>query len=250
MKKLIVILAFVLVGAYAQTKNTDVKFNDNHKDEKPHVGHDHDDHAHKHSHTSLDGKHAHVSIDTKADTHNHESLDEKHDNHNHSNLDDKRSDHETLSDKHDNHGHDHDEAKHDDHAHDGHGHGDEDGHAHGGSKAVGEGKAIKELDEEKGISFSKEAMLNLKIKLRPLSKSSISIPKVALVYSRNQKAVYVLRAGYFKMEEVSVLKVTKNSYSVKLKHFEVGDKIVMSDVNLIRVSDIYAKDKSEYGHSH
>lgn len=264
MKKLIVLLAFVLVSANAQTNKSDTLVKDSLREEKSNSDHDHDNLESRkrknnskssdkgHDHEEKHGDHDHGKIEEKHDHDDHEKIEGKHDDHNHGQKEEKHDDHDhgKENDKHDDHGHGTEEGKHDDHGHDDHGHGDEEGHAHGSSKAVGEGKAIKELDEEKGISFSKEAMANLKIELKTLTKDSITIPKVSLVYSRVQKAIYVLRDGYFKMVEVSVLKSNKKSYFIKIKNFEKGDKIVMSDVNLIRVSDIYAKDKSEYGHSH
>ena len=148
--------------------------------------------------------------------------------------------------KHDNIGHkDHDDHK----GHDDHKEGD-DGHDHGGGKAIGKGKAIVDVDEKKGFKLSKEAIKTLKLKLNTVDGSSFKIKKKTLVASKNKKGVYRFRAGYFKFMQAKIIKELPNGYMVEVKGVDFGDQIVVNGVGLLRVTDVYSTDKSEYGHSH
>ncbi len=152
------------------------------------------------------------------------------------------SKHEKKHDDHDDHkGHDH--AKHDDHD-------DHKGHDHGTSKAIGKGKAIEVVDEEKGFKLSKEAIKTLKLKLQNVDGDEFEIGKKTLVSSKSIKGVYRFRAGFFKLLSAKILKETKSGYKVKVAGVEFGDQIVINGVGLLRVTDVYSTDKSEYGHSH
>jgi hypothetical protein len=206
------------------------------------------------------------------------SSSEKHvegDGHDHSKKDDhKGHDHENEKDhgdhgeeghkghekegKHEDHDEHDDKDKHDDHS--GHGkengkkhddHGSHDDHDdHGGGKAIGKGKAIVEVDKDKGIRLSKEAVKTLKIKLQNVEGSSFKISKKTLVASKNTKGVYRFRAGFFKLLPATISKELKDGYMVSVNGVDFGDQIVVDGVSLLRVADIYSTDKSEYGHSH
>ena len=177
---------------------------------------------------------------------------ESHDGHDHNEHSDsiERDSHE---------GHDHDEhegvetEEHEDH--DGQDHvevesDEHDGHDHGSVKAIGKGKAIEEVDDNKGFRLSKEAIKTLKIKLKSVKGKSFNVEKSALVASKNIKGIYIYRNGYFKLFSVSINKEMKKSYSVNLSNVRFGDQVVISGVPLLRVSDIYSTDTSEYGHAH
>lgn len=154
--------------------------------------------------------------------------------------------------------HGHEKKGHDDHK----GHKDEDGHAHGkskkddhsdhgdGGKAIGEGKAIVAVDEVKGLKLSKETIRTLKIKLKTVEGATFKITKETLVTSKSKKGVYRFRGGYFKFLEAVILKEEKSGYKVKVKGVEFGDQIVINGVGLLRVTDVFSTDESEYGHSH
>lgn len=144
---------------------------------------------------------------------------------------------------HDDHDDHDEEAGHDDH---GHGH----GHGHGGGKAIGAGKAIVEVDEEKGFKLSPEASKTLKIKLSKVVGSKFKISKSTLVTSKNIKGVYRLREGFFKLLPVKITKEVKGGYMVEVLGVKSTDQIVVSGVGLLRVTDVYSTDKSEYGHAH
>ena len=157
----------------------------------------------------------------------------------------KRHDHSKQEEKHDDHddhkGHDH--SKHDDHD-------DHKGHDHGASKAIGKGKAIEVVDEKKGFKLSKEAIKTLKLRLQNVDGDEFEISKTTLVSSKSIKGVYRFRAGFFKLLNAKILKETKSGYKVKVAGVEFGDQIVINGVGLLRVTDVYSTDESEYGHSH
>lgn len=166
-----------------------------------------------------------------------------------------------IEKKSDHKGHDHskghdDQGKHDDHkGHDDHGekkgHSDHDDHDdHGGGKAVGKGKAIEEVDEKKGFKLSIEAIKTLKLKLQTVNGDEFKIAKGTLVASKSVKGLYRFRGGFFKFLPVELLKEEKGKYLVKVKGVDFGDQIVIDGVGLLRVTDVYSTDKSEYGHSH
>ena len=167
--------------------------------------------------------------------------------------------HSKTSKHSDDDGHDHSKAGHDDHDdHDGHDHSkaghddqdDHDGHDHGGGKAIGKGKAIEVVDEVKGFKLSKEAIKSLKLKLKTVDGDEFEIEKTTLVTSKNVKGLYRFRGGFFKFLPVSLVKEKNGKYLVKVKGVDFGDQIVTNGVGLLRVTDVYSTDKSEYGHSH
>ncbi|MCT4641209.1 MAG: hypothetical protein N4A33_02860 [Bacteriovoracaceae bacterium] len=170
--------------------------------------------------------------------------------------------HDKTSQHSDDDGHDHSNKKgHDDHSghnhskdshseHKGHKHGSEDDHGHGNGKALGKGKAIEVVDEVKGFKLSKEAIKSLELKLKTVDGDEFEIEKPTLVTSKNIKGLYRFRGGYFKFLEVKLVKEIKGKYLVKVKGVDFGDQIVTNGVGLLRVTDVYSTDKSEYGHSH
>ena len=204
--------------------------------------HDHgsrDDHS-EHSHEKKDknskkkknehGDHLH----RKASSMNHKGHED--------NLDSAEHDNHKESGEHDEHDK---HAKHDDHGDHG-----EDHHDHGSSKAIGESKAITEVDEVKGLKLSPEAIKTMKIRLTPANRGTLMIAKSTLVTSKNIKGVYRFRDGFFKFLQASSVKEVNNKYKIKVKGITSGDQIVTNGLGLLRVSDIYSTDKSEYGHSH
>lgn len=186
-----------------------------------HAGHDHKETKH-----------------SKDDGHEHNKK-KKHDEHEHSEGYDNIEG--SSSPVHDAH------TDHDDHK-------EENGHAdhgeHGGGKAVGKGKAIEEVDESKGFKLSKEAIKTLKLKLQTVDGDEFSIDKTTLVSSKSTKGLYRFRGGFFKFMPVELLKESKGKYLVKVKGVDFGDQIVIDGVGLLRVTDVYSTDTSEYGHSH
>ena len=49
---------------------------------------------------------------------------------------------------------------------------------------------------------------------------------------------------------VTSIKKVQGKYFVKVKGVVVGDQIVTGGVGLLRVTDVYSTDESEYGHGH
>ena len=145
-----------------------------------------------------------------------------------------------------NHREEHHEEHHDEHDE----HEDHEGHEHGGAKAIGDGKAIELVDENKGFKLSKEAVKTLEIKLESINSGEFEIEKEVLVTSKNLKGIYRYRDGYFKFLTVESIKEIKGKYLIYIKDFKRGDQIVTNGIGLLRVADVYSTDKSEYGHSH
>ena len=138
--------------------------------------------------------------------------------------------------------------EHDDHkGHDDHKHSN---HSHGGKKAIGKGKAIIEVSQKKGFRLSKQAINTLRLKLNTVNGAKFEINKETLVHSKNLKGVYRFRGGYFKFLPVIIKKEKLNKLLVEVKGLSFGDQIVINGVSLLRVTDIYSTDKSEYGHAH
>ena len=131
-------------------------------------------------------------------------------------------------------------------------HGDHGDDEHRSSKKVGKGKAIEQIDEEKGFKLSKEAIKTMGLNFKILSKgqSEFEIKKATLVTSREFKGVYRYRLGFFKLLEVQILKGTRSGYKVKVKEIKHDDQVVVSSVGLLRVADLYSTDESEYEHAH
>lgn len=134
-----------------------------------------------------------------------------------------------------------------------HGHHDnleEEGHGHhGGGKAIGQGKAILEVDEHKGFKLSPEAIKTLGIQFSA-SSSKLTIKSSTLVSAKGEKGVYIYRSNFFKLITIKITKQIDDGYIIELGEFKDGDQIVVGGVGLLRVSDIYSTDKSEYGHGH
>jgi hypothetical protein len=166
----------------------------------------------------------------------------------------KNDDHSSVSSHSDDDGHNHKKKKHDhskghdDHSED---HDNHEGHdGHGGGKAIGKGKAIEAVDKVKGFKLSREAIKTLKLKLQTVDGDEFTIQKTTLVASKGSKGLYRFREGFFKFLPVKIIKEVSNKYLVKVKGVDFGDQIVTNGVGLLRVSDVYSTDKSEYGHSH
>lgn len=114
------------------------------------------------------------------------------------------------------------------------------------TKAIGEGKAILKVDDQKGFILSDRAIRTLNIGFEDYFKDEISIKKDALVTSGDIKGVYRLRDHFFKLIEVIILSDKEEHYVIKLASFKNGDKYITKGVDLLRVADIYSQDKSEY----
>lgn len=153
------------------------------------------------------------------------------------------------------HDSDHAHEKEDDHAHeekDEHDHGhdkEEEGHAHEeGPKAVGAGKAIEVVDEKKGFKLNAAAENLMHLKFMEITQLPVKVNKEALVIAKSEIGVYRARQSFYKF--IALKKDGKGDYSLSKGEFEVGDKLVTAGLDLLRISDVFSQDKSDYGHSH
>ena len=134
-------------------------------------------------------------------------------------------------------------AKHDEHA------------GHGGQKAMGESKAIVNFDKQKGIRFSHEAVSTMQLQLKEIKEDKIfKVPDSGLVRQREQHAVYLYKNGFFNLFHVRVVEEHKKEghFLVKLKKkLDLSErKLLLNNVNLVRVAEIYSQDDQEYSHAH
>lgn len=214
-----------------------------------HKGHDHDGHSEESHEKEVKKSHkGHDHDDHSEESHKEEKRDE-HEGHDHDEHTESSHSKKKVKDKH--LGHEANDDSHDEHAHEGHDEDSEDEHDdHGSSKAIGEGKAIEEVDETKGFKLSKEATKTIKVKTSPIAGKTIEIPKGALVVSLNEKGIYRYRNGYYKFLKVAIKDESSNSYFIFSEDLNSGDKIATEGVGLLRVADIYSTDTAEYGHSH
>lgn len=123
-------------------------------------------------------------------------------------------------------------------------------HTEESSKAIGKGKAIEEVNEDRGFKLSSEAIKTLKIKMQKLDRKILTIFRDTIVSTRGFNGVYVYREGFFKLIKVVVLSKDKAGYKIKIEEFKAGDQIVTNGADLLTVADVFSKDSSEYGHSH
>jgi len=183
--------------------------------------------------------------------HGHMSNKEKKEDH----TEGEAHDHES---EHDDHESIEEHKEHDDHKkeeHSDHGDKKEDGHVghddhEGSGKAVGKGKAILAIDENKGFMLSEEAIKSLGIEFKKVDSSTFMITKETLVTYKMNKAVYRFRDGFFRLQDAQILNEFDHGYKVEVKGIKGGDHIVTSGTGLLRVTDVYSTDKSSYGHSH
>ncbi len=162
----------------------------------------------------------------ESDDHNHEHESHQED----SNHDDESG----TSKEHEEHGdHDEQEEEHDEH-----------GDHEEGSRKVGEGKAVLELDKQKGFKLSPEAYQALGVKHQRVENGQFHIPKSALVRMKNTTGIYRYKDQFFSLISVGVLNEDKNQYHLKTP-LKAGDHVVVQGVELLRVADIYSQDTSE-----
>lgn len=173
----------------------------------------------------------------------------KHDDANH-----KHEEKNEHAEKEHGHEHDHDEKKeaheneHNDEHNDEHGDDHGDDHDHGSSKAIGVGKAIEVVDDNNGFKLSKEAQEKMKLAFFEIHQVPTVVKKEALVVTKDLVGVYRLRDSYYKF--IPLKKDMKNNFILSKEEFYLGDKIVVSGLDLLSISDVYSQDKSEYGHGH
>ncbi len=121
---------------------------------------------------------------------------------------------------------------------------------HGSAKSIGLGKAILEVDKVKGLKLSDEAIKTLNLTLKKVSTEVFSIDRDSLVVSKSMKGIYRFRDNFFKYLPVTSINKKQGKYFVRVKGIVAGDHVVTGGVGLLRVTDVYSTDESEYGHGH
>src|SRR5690606_15835850 len=111
-------------------------------------------------------------------------------------------------------------------------------------------KAIMEVNHEGGIKLSKEATSLLEIKTMKARNGKVILPYEAVVFIKKEKGIYIKRDGFYYYVEIASISRFKNQVSFNYSNFKSKDEIVISGVELLRVSDVFSKDESEYGHGH
>lgn len=117
-------------------------------------------------------------------------------------------------------------------------HGDH--HDDHGSEKVGEEKAITAVDKELGFKLSPEATKRLAIKTVRFEYGFENISKDAYVIVAKERALYRKRDGFYKLIDEHEL----------TGEFQGGDEVVIQGIGLLRATDIFSTDESEYGHAH
>ncbi len=138
----------------------------------------------------------------------------------------------------------HEEGHHEEDRHGG------DHHGHGSGKAIGKGKAITEVQVQKGFKLSKEAFEAMKLVAQDITHPLITVPNSALVLVNDQTGFYRLRNDFFKFVPVKIAKSDSDLITFQSLSFRSGDKVIIRGLGLLRVTDVYSTDKSEYGHAH
>lgn len=141
-------------------------------------------------------------------------------------------------------------------------HGEEEGHSHGegdgddeSESQFGEGKAISAVSEGgERFKLAERSTELLGIKaaaIKALSKQTFKIPKLALVRSRADYGVYVVREGWIQLIEVELLNGPRSG-EVKIlsKKLKQKDMIIVSGLGFVRVAHVQASGKGGEGHDH
>ena len=109
---------------------------------------------------------------------------------------------------------------------------------HGGGKALGAGKAIVENSPTEGIRLNPETVKKLGITLKRFVSLKGAELEAAIVIIKDQRFLYRETKGHYEL------------VAYPAGPFKPLDQIVATGTNLIRISEVYANDESEYGHSH
>lgn len=120
-------------------------------------------------------------------------------------------------------------------------------HEASGTARIGKGKAVIAANEEKGIQLSTEAQKMIGIRLAPVDQSPI--PKAAIVFYQDRRAIYVLRDNFFRRIELKA-----GESSIPLNQLKASDQLVIDGVALLRASELEAfgshEEEEEDEHEH
>ncbi len=117
-------------------------------------------------------------------------------------------------------------------------------------KNVGPNKGIVSFDEREGFVLSKEATKNFKIEYAThQSASPWSLPKTALVMTRDDVSVFRSRKGKLLRVDVKVVTRTQTHAQITSKDLSAGDQVVIQGAGFLRVAELDAT-SGESGHHH
>jgi hypothetical protein len=138
------------------------------------------------------------------------------------------------------------------HGHEGeHGHEQEEPHGHSEvSAAVGKEKGILEADEAKGFKLSPEALKNFSIQTIPATTAPTKVSRSSIFFGLEEKNLYRVRDGYFKRIDFKTLSKSKTEYTVTSVDLKEGDRIAVTGLGFLRVSELAAFGGVAEGHSH
>lgn len=105
-------------------------------------------------------------------------------------------------------------------------------HEASGTARIGEGKAVLEAKEGKGIRLSEQAQKSIGVRLVPPSELAGTLPKGSIVSYQDKRAVYVLRDGFFKRLELGKLTFPSN--------LKPSDQLAVEGAALLRASELEA----------
>ena len=157
-------------------------------------------------------------------------------------------------DEHD-HGKHGDKDEHDHHEHDHESHGHEDEH----KESFGKSKAIQQVElEGKKFKLSKEAIKSLNIASenispqKQLGSKKYWLPHSALVFSKNNVAIFSRDDNWFEFHSVSILQKKKSPdlTLVELPYLVSKLNVVVEGVPLLMVARLQATGKGGKGHVH
>lgn len=205
---------------------------------------------------SAEEKHPHSHSEKTKESHAEEGAhsgqeNEGKDEHGHSHDEEKKGeggeaheDHKDHSDEKESH--EGEENKHSDEGHEeGEGHEEEEF-----SSSVGPGNAVTAADENQGIQLSDKAQRTLEIRLQPVTSS---LPKSAVVTSKEETGVYRFRDGWFKRIEGEIVDTGSARVTFRPRRasdFKKGDQIVVNGAPLLRVAELDAFAGESAGHGH
>lgn len=117
------------------------------------------------------------------------------------------------------------------------------------SSAVGPEKGITEKGAL-GFKLSSEATKTINFRTMDYSGGNFTIPKGALVKSKNEKSVFRFRQGWIKRVPIEIQSKLPEFIVGKSSELVVGDKIIITEVGILMVSEIFSEGGASHGHSH
>ena len=154
-------------------------------------------------------------------------------------------------------GHDHDNEKGHEHAEEGAGHGEkghehaEEGHGHDEEERrnVGPDKGVLDANEELGFKLRAGVEERFGITTQMVHSTSLTLPRGAIVYSKEEYEVFRKRNDYWKALDVEI---TRKADSVLIKSHELkaGDSVAIKGVGFLKIVELSVFGPAIEGHIH